>query len=293
MEGAAELAARFEVAPYCRALGLRVDSIGDGRVRVRLPYDDKNSNPGRALHGGVAASLIDVAGTLVAWNGIDAAERTTGGVIDLAVNYLAAAIGEEIVADARLLRRGKEICYADVEVATSAGKAVAKGLVTHRAVPLAAAEKARIFGGLPVLDELSPGEVPPVGRAFVEVPFIGRLGMKNERMEDGTARVRMPFLEANAGFGGAVHEGAIIALVDTTGAIASWSITGFDLSYKASTVAVHLNFIADAVGEEVVALARTLRREEEIFWNDVRVVGADSGRLIAHGDVVYRIVVPR
>jgi hypothetical protein len=43
----------------------------------------------------------------------------------------------------------------------------------------------------------------------------------------------------------------------------------------------------------MVAVARTLRREEEIFWNDVRVVGADSGRLIAHGDVVYRIVVPR
>ena len=85
----------------------------------------------------------------------------------------------------------------------------------------------------------------------------------------------------------------MVALVDTSAAMASWSITGLDFSYKASTVAVHVNFCAEAIREDVVALARTLRRKEEIFWNEVSIVGASSGALVAHGDVVYRIVLPR
>jgi len=282
------LAADFEAQPYCRELGLAVAEIGEGRARLRLPYDDKNSNPGQALHGGVAASMIDIGGTLAAWAGFEG--ECEGAAIDVSVNYLAAAIGEEIFANARVLRRGKELTYAEVDVATAAEKPIAKGLVTTRLVP--PGQKPRSFAGSADPAALAPAEVSKFGRAFMKVPFIARLGMRNERMQDGTARVRLPFVEANAGRAGAVHEGALIALIDTSGAMASWSITGLDISYKASTVAVHANFADEAAGEDVIALARNLRRKEEIFWNEVSVVGEKSGKLIAHGDVVYRIVVP-
>jgi uncharacterized protein (TIGR00369 family) len=284
------LAARCESEPYCRELGVAVDAIAEGSVRLRLPYHDKNSNPGQALHGGVAASMIDVAGTLAAWTGFESAADLDDGAIDVAVNYLSAAIGEEIVVDGRVLRRGKEITYVDVDVATTGGKRIAKGLVTHRAV--APSSSGRTFGEPPRESDFPPGEVPKLGRALTKVPFIGRLGMVIERMENGASRLRLPFVEANAGRAGAVHEGALIALVDTAGAMSSWSITGLDFSYKASTVAVNAGFAAKAVGEDVIALSKTLRRNEEIFWNSVAVVGATSGALVAHGDVVYRIVVP-
>ena len=275
--------------PYCRELGLAVVDVGEGEVRLRLPYDDKNSNPGQALHGGVAASMIDIAGRLAAATGFEG--DTAAGAVDVTVNYLAAAIGEEILATGKVLRRGKEISYAEVDVTTTSAKPVAKGLVTTRTVP--AGETTRDFAGGADASTLEPGEVSKLGKAFMKVPFIARLGMRNERMQDGTARVLMPWTPANAAGGDAVHEGAMIALIDTSAAMASWSITGLDFSFKASTVAVHANFCAEARGEDVVALARTLRRKEEIFWNEVTVVGASSGALIAHGDVVYRIVVPR
>jgi uncharacterized protein (TIGR00369 family) len=283
------LTARVRAEPYCRELGVAVDEITEERVRLRLPYDDKNSNPGRALHGGVAASMIDIAGVAAARAGFDA--EADGGAIDVAVNYLAAAIGEDIVATARVLRRGKEITYADVDVATAAGKPIAKGLVTTRLVT--AGDPERTFGGGADPDAVAPAEVSGFGRAFMKVPFIARLGMRNERMEDGVARVRLPFVEANTASGGSVHEGALIALIDTSGAMASWSVTGLDISYKASTVAVHANFAEPPVREDVIAHARTLRRKEEIFWNEVTVIGSTSRKIVAHGDVVYRIVVPR
>jgi len=52
------LASDCESEAYGAALGLAVAEIGEGRVRLRLPYHDKNSNPGQALHGGVAASIL-------------------------------------------------------------------------------------------------------------------------------------------------------------------------------------------------------------------------------------------
>jgi uncharacterized protein (TIGR00369 family) len=279
---------RFEVQPYCRSLGLSVEAIEEGRVRLRLPYDDKNSNPGRAHHGGVAASMIDVAGTLAAWAGIEPRGPMDSSVLDVAVNYLAAAIGEEIVAEGRVLRRGKEITYVDVDVATAGGKAIAKGLVTHRAAPRIAG--ARAFVAPLDADSLPPSEVSALGKAFLQVPFIGRLGMRSERMESGSSRVRLPFREENCGEAGEVHEGAILALIDTSGAMASWSIVGIDLRFKAATVGVHANFIAPAAGEDLIAVARTLRKRQEIFWNEVAVFGAESRTLVAHGDVLYRIV---
>lgn len=284
------LARATEAQPYCRELGLAVETLEEGRARIRLPYDDKNSNPGRALHGGVAASLIDVAGSLAALSTRAESAELDAAAIDVSVNYLAAAIGEDVVAEARVLRRGKELTYAEVDVTTGAGKAIAKGLITHRAVPKSASERSHL-GAIHRLDDLPPADVAQLGRAFMKVPFIARLGMRNERMQDGTARVRLPYLLANADAAGTVHEGAVIALVDTSGAMASWSIVGIDLRFKASTVAVHVNFTQAAAGEDLVALARTLGRNEEILWNEVTVVGVASGKLVAHGDVVYRIVV--
>src|SRR5207237_1179794 len=204
-----------------RQLGLRVEAGSADGVRIRVPYKDENSNPGRALHGGVPASAIDIAGTLAAWAGLEDRPGLRSGTLDLSVDYIAAAVGEDIVAEARVLR----------------------------------------------------------------------LGMVIDEMADGTATVRMPFREDNADGDGAVHEGALAALLDTTGAMASWSIVGLDLRHKASTVGVHLSYPGRAVREDVSASGRTLRRDNEIFLNTVTVVGAASGQVVATGSVTYRIVV--
>src|SRR5262249_28887024 len=110
-------------------------------------------------------------------------------------------------------------------------------------------------------------------------------------MKDGRAVIRMPATPDNTDGAGAVHEGALAALLDTTGAMASWSVAGLNLRYKASTVGIHVSFHAPLVGEDVVAEGWT-RRNNEIFLNEVRVSGARSGTVVATGAVTYRIVVP-
>jgi uncharacterized protein (TIGR00369 family) len=288
---ASALAGRCQGMPYAVHLGLRVDDVTPEAVRVRVPYKDENSNPGRALHGGVAASTIDIAGALVARAGfpVDAALDTV--TLDLDVAYLAAAIGEDIVAEARVLRRGKEITYADVDVHTDAGKPIAKGLVVHRTVPRGVADGAERQQSTTGEPAAGPDDVPSRAQMIVSVPFMAGLRLAIRRMRDGHAVIDMPFAPEKTDGGGAIHEGALAALLDTTGAMASWSITGIDFRYKASTVAIHASFHAPATGEDVVAEARTWRRNEEIFLNQVTVSGATSRRVVATGSVTYRIVV--
>jgi uncharacterized protein (TIGR00369 family) len=291
MRDLAALGALCATAPYCARLGIVVEAIEPDHVRLRVPYKDGNSNPGKALHGGVPASTIDIAGVLAAATGLGEGQRFDAGTLDLSVNYLAAAIGEDIVAEARVLRRGKEIVYSDVDVRNDARKPIAKGLVTYRALerPPADAERQRFKLAEPAAAD--GGEVPKLARAIVSVPFMASLGLEIAYMRDGRAIVRMPATPDKSDHGSVIHEGALAALLDTTGAMASWSIAGLDLRYKASTVGIHVSYHGLARAE-VVAEARTWRRNDEIFLNHVTVSERGSNRVVATGSVTYRIVVP-
>ena len=282
--------ARLAAAPYAARLGVVVESVEPERARIRVPYKDENSNPGRALHGGVPASTIAIAGVLAASAG--APERVHDRrTLDLSVDYLAAAIGEDIVAEAEVLRRGKEIVYVDVDVRNDAGKRIAKGLVTHRALdrPPAGPERQRETRAEPPTGD--DGEIPKLARAIVSVPFIASLGMTIARMIDGHSRLHMALTPDRCDHDGTIHEGALAALIDTTGAMASWSLAGVDLRYKASTVGIHVSYHGPA-REDVVAEARTWRRNDEIFLNQVTASERHSRRTVATGTVTYRIVVP-
>jgi uncharacterized protein (TIGR00369 family) len=275
---------------YVDGLGLRIEMADGSHCRLRVPFQDGNSNPGGALHGGVAASVIDIAAGLVGREGAEDRPGLEHGVVDLAVTYLAAAINEDIVAEARVLRRGKELAFVEVDVRTDAGKAIARGLVTHRSGEPGGADRQLRRNPAPFS---SPrGELPGFTRFFTTAPFMARLGIAAHHAADGMALTSLPWREGNAGAAGGVHGGAVAALIDTTGAMASWSLVPLDPRNKASTPALHVTHHAPAVGEAIEAEACTLRRTDELFHNAVTVRGVESGRLVATGTVLYRIVVP-
>ena len=79
---------------------------------------------------------------------------------------------------------------------------------------------------------------PHIGR----VPFIGHRGIRVEHMTGGTSRLTMPLVDDNCDQSGGVHEGAVLALLDTTGAMASWAQSGPG-PYKASTASMQLQIL--------------------------------------------------
>ena len=285
--------ARFESAPYVQRLGCVIEGLEEDRAALALPFREENSNPGGALHGGVHASLLAMAGGLAAESRLASPDSLEAGVVDLSVHYLAAAISEPVRAEGRVTRRGREIVFAEATVLNAEERPLARGLVTARAVDRQRA--ARAAQGDPEPARLDPAgfvEGPfdpgPMGRALGKAPFMGSL-LRIEHMQQGRARVAMPAAPAVLGADGCHHPGALAALLDTAGAMASWSLVPPGL-HKAMTPGLQMSFFGASEGEDVVALALTLRKHAEIFHNRVDLVSA-GGRLLATGLLTYRIVV--
>jgi uncharacterized protein (TIGR00369 family) len=119
-------------------------------------------------------------------------------------------------------------------------------------------------------------------------PFIGGLGIRAEHMAGGTSRLAMPYRKENADAAGGVHEGAVLALLDTAGAMASWATTGVG-RYKAGTPSMQAQILAPPPKGDLVAYGRTAQRDGELLWSDAEIASASDGRVFARGTVVYRI----
>lgn len=277
------VAAWIEKSPYAHLLGVAIGRITSEAVQLVLPFAEGNTNPGQVLHGGVAASLVALAAQAVARVSL-AAELAPFHTAALQVTYLAAAKAETVVAEARLLRAGRELGFVDVRVRSEDGKEIAHGLVTLRGRGGDASAALPESHG-----DHGDSEPGPMGPHIAKTPFMGRLGLRVEHMTGGTSRIVLPFRDELADAGGGMHEGAALALLDTTGAMAAWAVTGPG-RFRASTPALQAQFLAPPPAEDLVAYGRAVHRDAEAHWCDVEVAGSRSRRVFLRGTVFYRIV---
>jgi uncharacterized protein (TIGR00369 family) len=275
----------IEHSPYAAALGVRAVEITDDVIRLHLPFAHENSNGDTALHGGVAASLADIGALALARSALgDGPARCHTAALHVA--YLGAALGESIDAEARRLRRGRELVFVDVAVASASGKPVARALATVRG---GVAGEATPPPESPADDGTSdPG---PMGPYLQHVPFHAKLGLVAEHLARGRSRIVMPWRDANADEAGGVHEGAVLALLDTTGAMAAWAATGPG-RFKASTPGLQARFFAPPDRTDLVGFGRVLLHDRETLFVEVDVARREDSRLVARGTVHYRIVRP-
>jgi uncharacterized protein (TIGR00369 family) len=130
-EALARLRAEMARPPYHAVLRPEPMSADPqtGTVVIRLPYRDEfrraPDEPG--YHGGVIAALVDLAG--------HAAVAVTVGrmvpTIDLRIDYLRAPAGGDLIARGKLLRAGRSIARADVEILDDKANVVAVGRGTY------------------------------------------------------------------------------------------------------------------------------------------------------------------
>ncbi len=271
-------------SPFSEKLGLEARTVSAESAELFLPFQEENSNPGGALHGGVYASLTVIAAQAIARTALDPSQgpfHTAGMQID----YLSAAISEGVTAQAKLLRRGKELVFVEVACRSDAGKDVAHATVMVRGRCGADAVQGpdRLF----TVSGNQPGEMGPAVAAGV--PFIRERGILIEHMDGGESRLVMPWLDAHGDSDGSTHEGAVLALLDTAGAMAGWAVTGPG-PYKASTPAMQAQLLAPAPQGDLVAFARARHSDNEIHYADVEVSGVADETVCARGTIIYRIV---
>jgi uncharacterized protein (TIGR00369 family) len=112
-------------SPYHRFLGLQLVRYEDGLVEIVMPFREEflREDGSDWLHGGIIASLIDIAGDYAIYS------RTAGDVptVDLRVDYLRPAKRGRLTAIGRIVKVGRRVGVADVEVKDEQGQVVAVG----------------------------------------------------------------------------------------------------------------------------------------------------------------------
>jgi uncharacterized protein (TIGR00369 family) len=119
-------------------------------------------------------------------------------------------------------------------------------------------------------------------------PFVGHLGMRLTDVQPGRATLVMPFAERLITIGTTVHGGAIASLIDTAAMVAAWSEAEVTGNPRGSTVALTVNYLTAADGEDLQATASVLRRGRSLVYLDIEVRGA-SGKLVAKGLATYKL----
>src|SRR3954453_3025986 len=95
-------------SPFALHLGIRLDSIEPDRVRLVLPYRDELATIGDVVHGGALSALVDTAAMAASWSAHEVeGGQLRGTTVGLSVDFVAAAQGRAVSADARVIRRGK------------------------------------------------------------------------------------------------------------------------------------------------------------------------------------------
>jgi uncharacterized protein (TIGR00369 family) len=124
--------ASIERAPFSSLLGMKIESAANGEARVRMPFRLELLNEGgpqAPIHGGAIASLIDTAAVTAVWTDPSTQQSAT---ISMSINYVNAGVSSDLIATARVRRRGRRIATLTVEVADEAGQTIADSLVVFR-----------------------------------------------------------------------------------------------------------------------------------------------------------------
>uniref|UniRef100_A0A8C8T026 Acyl-coenzyme A thioesterase 13 n=2 Tax=Peromyscus maniculatus bairdii TaxID=230844 RepID=A0A8C8T026_PERMB len=117
----------FRVPGFDRVLEkVTLVSAAPEKVVCEMKVEEQHANKFGTLHGGLTATLIDSISTVA----LMCTERGAPGVsVDMNITYMSPAkIGEEIVITAHILKQGKTLAFASVDLTNKAtGKLIAQG----------------------------------------------------------------------------------------------------------------------------------------------------------------------
>lgn len=112
-------------------LGFRLTRVYKDGVALECVIEPHKLNLLGTLHGGVTATLIDAAAGVAIISHLGGRPATT---VELKVNYLRPATHGKVRARSRIVKLGKTLSFATVDVKDSHGRLIATGSATYMAL---------------------------------------------------------------------------------------------------------------------------------------------------------------
>jgi len=129
MDTLLDLIKRGETCPYYTLLNMKIQEVKDGHARLTMNLEEKHLQFLKTVHGGAIASVADSA---AAWATLGSAGlKVVPVTVEMKINFLAPVESGQLIAEARIVHKGKTISLSDVDVKDDKGRLVAKSLVTY------------------------------------------------------------------------------------------------------------------------------------------------------------------
>ncbi|XP_060554572.1 acyl-coenzyme A thioesterase 13-like [Ruditapes philippinarum] len=93
---------------------VKVTSGGGGACTCEMQVAEEHQNRAGTLHGGMTCTLVDAVST---WALLGTDEPVAGVSVDLSVSFMRGAkVGDDIIIDAKMLKRGKRLAFLTVDI---------------------------------------------------------------------------------------------------------------------------------------------------------------------------------
>ncbi len=123
-----ELARWLRESSTGKLFGFELEAAEPGRAVLRMRVTSRHKQVHGVVHGGILAALADTAGGLAAYMALPRGTRLA--TLEMKINYLEPVDRGTLVAEARVLRKGRNFLVVDCDVLGPAGRLAAKALMT-------------------------------------------------------------------------------------------------------------------------------------------------------------------
>jgi uncharacterized protein (TIGR00369 family) len=122
---------RMKESNSSELLGFEVESVHEGRAIFRLDVQPRHKQIHGVVHGGIIASLADTTGAIASYTVVPVGVQLA--TLELKINYLEPVPGGRVIADAKVLRAGRNFIVAECEIFNESGSLAAKATMTFSA----------------------------------------------------------------------------------------------------------------------------------------------------------------
>jgi len=124
-----ELRAALARTAFYEWTGIALDEAEPGRVTASLRLDERHLNVQGLVHGGIVATLADVAMGLSVRTAVGPGRQHV--TVDMGVHYLRPAPAGRVRSSGRAIRVGSQIAYAEADVIDEQDRLLARATGTY------------------------------------------------------------------------------------------------------------------------------------------------------------------
>lgn len=127
-----------------------------------------------------------------------------------------------------------------------------------------------------------------IAQFLPQSPFVTKVGVIAEALDDGDVRLRLPWDPTNTTLGDMVHGGAIATLADLTVMAAAWCGAQVPENMRGVTVSMALDYMAPARATDLIGIGRVLRRGRSLVNCEAEILDP-AGTLVAKAIATYKV----